>query len=129
MVELTGRKLSMKWRNKKMRNHFNNCVLWKAHLYGFDESTLKCIEFATGKEKWSHGGLGKGSLMLADGKLICMGDSGTLVVAPASPDGFKPLAAAKVLDKLCWTQPVLSGGRIYCRNHPGDLVCVDVSGK
>jgi outer membrane protein assembly factor BamB len=39
------------------------------------------------------------------------------------------LARAQIMSGNCWTTPVLSNGRIYCRNGKGDLVCVDVSGK
>lgn len=47
----------------------------------------------------------------------------------ASPEGFQVISRAKVLTGRCWTMPVLAGGRIDCRNHEGDLVCLDVSGK
>jgi len=114
------------WRNRSMRNHFNSCVPWKGSVYGFDESTLTCMDWATGTVKWTDRGLGKGSLMAADGKLILLGEGGKLVIADASPEGFKPLAEAQILRGKCWTTPVLSGGRIYARNAPGDVVCVDV---
>jgi outer membrane protein assembly factor BamB len=74
--------------------------------------------------------LGKGSLMLADGKLVILSERGKLVIADASPQEFKELASAQVLQGKCWTVPVLANGRIYARNAAGDLVCVDVrSGK
>ena len=129
LVQFSGDKLTTVWQNKNMRNHFNNCVLWEGHLYGFDETTLKCLDFQTGDEKWSQRGLGKGSLMFADGKLIIMSDKGDLVIAEASPASFKEISRAKILSGLCWTVPVLSGGKLYCRNHEGDLACLDVSGK
>ncbi|MBI5393752.1 MAG: PQQ-like beta-propeller repeat protein [Verrucomicrobia bacterium] len=117
------------WESKKMRNHFNSCVLWKNHLYGFDESTLACMEFATGTVKWTEKNLAKGSLMLADGKLIIQGEKGDLVIAETTPMAYKELARAKVLGGRCWVVPVLANGRIHCKNNLGDLVCVDVSGK
>jgi len=129
LVKVSGDKPTAIWQHKQMKNQFNSCVLWEEHLYGFDESTLKCLDFQTGDVKWKQRGLGKGSLMLADGKLIIMGDKGALVIAEASPEGFKEISRAKVLSGLCWTVPVLSGGKLYCRSHPGDLVCLDVSGK
>jgi outer membrane protein assembly factor BamB len=103
-------------------------------LYGVDGQVggggqISCLDVKTGEVKWTQKGLGTGSLMLADGKLIVLGESGDLVIADASPDGYKELAKAKVLTDTCWTMPVLSGGRIYCRNHKGDMVCLDVSGK
>jgi hypothetical protein len=51
------------------------------------------------------------------------------VAAEASPEKFKELGRVKLLTGTCWTMPVLSGGRIWCRNHPGDLLCLDVRGK
>lgn len=111
------------WANRKMRNHFNSCVLWKQHLYGFDEKTLRCLSAADGTEKWKRTGLGKGSLMLADGKLIILSDRGMLVIAKAQATGFEQLAGKQILSGKCWTTPVLSGGRIYARNTPGEVVC------
>jgi outer membrane protein assembly factor BamB len=64
--------------------------------------------------------------MLADGKLIVLGEAGKLVIADASPEGYKELASAEILRGKCWTVPVLANGRIYARNAAGDLVCVDV---
>jgi outer membrane protein assembly factor BamB len=113
-----------------MRNHFNSCVLLDGYIYGFDESELKCLDFKSGEVKWAQEGLGKGSLMIADGKLIILGERGKLVIAQASPDGFKELSSAQILKGKCWTVPVLANGKIYARNNPdGQLVCLDVSGK
>jgi outer membrane protein assembly factor BamB len=121
------------WENKQMRNQHNNCVLIDGALYGIDgddsKAELKCLDFKTGQVKWSQKGLGKGALMAADGKLIVLSEKGELVIAAADPTAFKPLARWHVLGGKCWTMPVLSHGRIYCRNAAGDLVCVDVSGK
>jgi hypothetical protein len=64
--------------------------------------------------------------MLADGKLVIQGEDGDLAIAEATPDGYKELARAKVLSGRCWTMPVLVAGYIYCRNHEGDLVCLNV---
>jgi len=63
--------------------------------------------------------------MLSDGKLIVLSDKGKLVIANASPDGFKELSSAMILKAgtQCWTMPALCGGLIYARNSAGDLVC------
>lgn len=115
------------WQNKNMRNHVNSCVLWKNHLYGFDEGELKCLDFQTGAVKWAEKGYGKGSLMLADGKLILYSDGGKLGVAEASPAGFKELSKAQVLGgKSTWAAPVLANGKLYCRSSES-LLCLDVA--
>jgi outer membrane protein assembly factor BamB len=54
---------------------------------------------------------------------------GELMVAPVSATAFKPAARAKVLERDCWTVPVLANSRIYCRNSVGSVVCVDVRKK
>jgi len=124
------------WENTGFRNQVNSSVLVDGFLYGVDgnvntlgDGVLKCVDFATGAEKWSYKGLGGGALMAAGGKIIMLGDRGELVVADASPEGFHPISRAQVLDAKCWTVPTLANGRIYCRNAKGDLVCLDVSVK
>ena len=113
------------WKNKNMKNHMSGCVMLDGYVYGFDEKQLVCLDLKSGRQKWSQGGLGKGSLMLSDGKLIVLSDKGKLVIANASPDGFKELSSAMILKAgtQCWTMPALCGGLIYARNSAGDLVC------
>ena len=66
------------------------------------------------------------SRMVADGKLIVLSSKGELIIAPARPDGFEELSREKVLSGgVYWCTPVLSGGRIYCRNSVGSLVARD----
>jgi outer membrane protein assembly factor BamB len=129
LLKILSGQPNVAWENKNMRNHFNSCVLIGGHLYGFDESELKCVEWLTGKVTWSEQSLGKGALMAADGKLIVLGEKGELVIVEAVAASFKPLSRAQVLGGLCWSTPVLSNGRIYCRNAKGDLVCLDASTK
>jgi outer membrane protein assembly factor BamB len=129
VIKISGNQATAVWENKNMRNHFNSCVLWQGHLYGVDDKELRCIVWDTGEVKWGDRQFGKGSLMLADGKLIALSEKGELIVAEATPAAFKPISRAQVLTGKCWTVPVLSNGRIYCRNAAGDLVCLDVSGK
>jgi outer membrane protein assembly factor BamB len=122
------------WTSKVLRNQMNPSILIDGHLYGVDDDesknpSLKCVEFGTGVEKWAQPRFGAGAMSAADGKLIILGDHGELIVAPASPAGFKPSARAQVLGGKCWTAPVLANGRIYCRNSRGDVVAVDVTAK
>ena len=113
------------WKNKEMESHMSGCVQLDGHVYGFDEKKLACVDLKTGEQKWSKGDLGKGSVMLADGKLIILSEKGKLVIAPASPDGYKELSSGVILKAgtQCWTMPSLSDGMIYARNSAGDLVC------
>jgi outer membrane protein assembly factor BamB len=125
-LKMTKAGVTEMWRNKNMRNHVNSCVLLGDHLYGFDESELKCLDWNTGEVKWAARGYGKGSLMAADGKLILFSQNGKLGIAEADPTAFKELSSVQVLQgKDTWAHPVLANGRIYVRNVD-TLVALDV---
>lgn len=122
------------WASQNMHNQLNSSVLMGGHLYGISGQNghgadLRCVEFETGKVLWTEKSAGFGALMAADGKLIVLSERGELIVCEAKPEKFEALARAHVLGGKCWTVPVLSNGRIYCRNVRGDLVCVDVAEK
>ena len=107
----------------------NSCVLWKGNLYGFDEAMLTCMDFATGDVKWQQKDLGKGALIMADGKLIIQAEDGRLVIAEAAPEAYKEISKTPAVAKRSWVSPVLANGKMYCRNNNGETVCLDVSGK
>jgi len=132
LLKIDGGNITELWRNKNMRNQVNSSVLWKGYIYGFDGQVggggkLTCLNYQTAEVKWSQRGMRTGSLMLADGKLIILGERGKLVIAEASPEEFRELASAQILTGKCWTVPVLANGKIYARNADGQLVCIDVS--
>lgn len=116
------------WKNKVMENHFNSSVLYQGNLYGFDNAVLKCIDANTGAEKWKKTGFGKGSLILADGNLIVLGERGQLALVEANPGEYKEIAMAQPLPGKTWTQPALAGGKLYLRDQK-QIVALDMSGK
>lgn len=133
VIEFSNGQTKELWKNKTMRNHFNSCVLVKDHIYGVtgqsgQKSYLLCLDWKTGGTLWQED-IGLGSCMVADDKLIVLGEKGELIIAPVDPTGFKPISRAQVLGGKCWTTPVLSNGKIYCRNAQGSVVCVDVEMK
>lgn len=117
------------WENKSLRNQFSSSVLWKGHLYGVDDNQLRCVDFVTGEVKWSDRATGKGTLLIADGRIVALSEKGELMVADASPEGFKPLARAQILGGKCWTMPALANGKLYARNAKGDIVCLQLGAK
>ncbi len=131
LLKITDNQPEVVWNNKDMKNQFSTSVLWQDHIYGFDGNTgknvpLRCLELATGTEKWSHDVEGMGSLLIADSKLIYLTQAGELVIVEARPEKYQEIAKAPILTGKCWTMPILAGGRIYARNAAGDLVCVNV---
>jgi outer membrane protein assembly factor BamB len=108
--------------------HYGTPVLHDGFLYGFDgrqeggEAELRCVEWRTGKVRWKQGGFGTGSLILADGHLLILGEQGDLVVAEATPAGYREKARATLLRGPVRAQPALAEGRFYARDG-GRLGC------
>ncbi|MFP6886288.1 MAG: PQQ-binding-like beta-propeller repeat protein [Opitutales bacterium] len=136
LFQMKESSLTKLYDNASMSNHMNNSVLQGDYLYGFDGNVhmagpkdLVCIEFATGKEMWrDRSNLQVGSLIVADNRIIALGQRGELAIAPASPKGFSPTVREQVIGGRCWTSPVLANGFLYVRNSRGDLVCLDLRG-
>lgn len=113
------------WSNRRMRNKVTACVPYQSHLYGFDESMLRCLDL-DGNSKWRVRGLGLGSLSIVDDRMLVLSSEGELIVAEATPKAFRELSRRKVLDGgAYWTMPVFVDGLIYVRNSLGDLRCLD----
>ena len=66
-----------------------------------------------------------GSVILAGDRLLILRENGELILAPASPDGFKPIARARVLPETVRAFPALANGLFYARNEK-TLVCLDL---
>lgn len=115
------------WMSKSMRNHFNTSVLHNGIIYGFDNAVLKAIDANTGEDKWKKSGLGRGSLLVADGHLIVLSERGQLLLVEATPAAYKEKSTAQVLQGKCWTMPTLVNGKLYVRNQK-EMVCLDLKG-
>jgi outer membrane protein assembly factor BamB len=116
------------YEHNRMRNHFASSVRWGEHIYGFDRMDLVCMSVRTGDIVWRENGarsFRKGSLLIAAGHLIVLGEDGTLVLAEATPAGYVPRASFQVAPNKFWTVPALAGRKLYIRNE-SQIVCLDV---
>jgi len=116
---------------KVLFNHLSPGVLLGDYLYAFSgeahqDTDFRCIYLPTGELKWVCKDPPFGSLIWAAGQLIVLSEKGELLLAKASPTGFKPIARAKVLSGVCWTPPSLANGLLYVRSAKGDLRCLDL---
>jgi outer membrane protein assembly factor BamB len=116
------------YEHNEMCTHFSSSVLYKGHIYGFNESKLTCMDFRTGKTLWKESGFKKGSLLIADGRLIVLGANGKLAAGPADPGGFKATSSFQVSREKCWTAPVLAEGKLFVRDE-SHVICLDVKGQ
>lgn len=116
--------------------HWNTPVLHEGYVYAFSgrnegDATFRCVEFRTGQVQWSRDerwrphssrqppAYGRGSAILADHKLIVLGEGGKLGLFALNPKEPEELCSWQVpqLRYPCWAGPVLSGMRLYLRNE------------
>jgi len=134
------------WKAPVLEVHWNTPVLHDGHVYAFSgrnepDATLRCVEFKTGRLKWSRDEswpghapraqpavYGRGSAILADGKLIVLGEGGKLALFKPSPAKAEEISSFQVpmLGYPCWAAPVLANKRLYLRNEDR-LVCYNLA--
>jgi outer membrane protein assembly factor BamB len=112
---LTGKEL---WTTKDMKPDFNDVLVHKGYLYGFDNAIFACIDLKDGAKKWKGGRYEKGqALLLADSQLIVVvSERGELVLLRASPEKLIELTKVPTMNNKCWNHPVVVGDRLYLRN-------------
>ena len=114
------------WLNQDLETKMNSAVVYGGHVYCISEKSrgqLMCFDLRDGAIAWVEGRFAPyGTLMIADGKLLILDEKGDLVIADATPDEYRELARAKVLNGRCWVMPVLANGRIYARSNMGKLL-------
>ena len=131
VLRVEGSKLVDVWTSDDvMSNHYATSVYHDGHLYGFHGRqefgpSLRAVDFKTGSVKWSQDQFRAGSITLAGDKLLIVREGGELVLAPASPQGFKPIARAQVLPGVVRPLPAIADGFVYVRNE-NTLVCLDL---
>ena len=120
-------------------NHWATPVYRDGFLYGiYGESltTLRCIELATGTEKWRQDGAGLGAVSFVAGQVLVLTDQGYLLLVKPDPSAYTEIARHRALDGSgssipgvsvkCWNVPAISNGRIYVRSTT-EAVCLDVA--
>jgi hypothetical protein len=109
-------------------------VVHNGTLYGFHgrqefNPSFRAVALDTGAVRWSVDRFKAGTVTLAGDMLVILRETGELVLAPASPDGFHPLAQAPVLPPTVRGHPALADGFLYARNSDtrnNELVCLDL---
>jgi outer membrane protein assembly factor BamB len=140
-----GKSVEEVWRSTVLEVHWTTPIYLNGYLYAFSgrnepDAHFRCVEFKTGKLMWDRSEqwpahstdrptvYGRGSSILADGKLIVLGEGGLLGLFKPSPDSAEEISRFQVpqLNYPCWAAPVLSQKRLYLRSE-NHLVCLDVA--
>jgi outer membrane protein assembly factor BamB len=113
------------WKSKNLKSKFSNPVLKDGFIYGFNENSLTCLDASDGKLKWRGRKYGYGRILLADDKLVILGNTGILSVVEANPEKFVEIHSGQLLrNSRCWNGPALVGGYLLARNGQ-EIACFD----
>ena len=105
LIEVTGQGEALKaaevWRSPRLKSSLSPNVAQGGFVYGFNAQFLVCVDAATGEPRWRQK-VYAGSLIRVGGHLLILGEqSGTLRVVEATPEAYRSVAEAAVLERGC----------------------------
>lgn len=144
LVRFTGSAFEEVWsdrnrrRERAMALHWNTPIEHAGYLYGSSgyhapEAELRCVEWKTGRVMWSQPEMGRSSLLLVDGVLVCLSEDGTLRLVRATSSRYDELAkwelaaadGTQLLKYPAWAAPALANGLLYVQGADR-LVCLQL---
>jgi outer membrane protein assembly factor BamB len=107
-----------RWTSEGLNPYYNDFVVHNGHAFGFDWSTLACIDLKDGSQKWRGGRLGHGQLVLLPDQdlLLILTEAGDLALVKASADQFTEVARVPAIKGKTWNHPALVGDVVLVRN-------------
>jgi outer membrane protein assembly factor BamB len=109
------------WTNPDVPYRLSNPVLVGDRLFGLssrNSGQYFSLDARTGKTVWisPERQAANAALVKAGDVWFSLEDDGELVVASAAASGFEPLRRYKVAETETWTQPTMSGSRIFVKD-------------
>jgi outer membrane protein assembly factor BamB len=106
------------WKSGDIKPYFNDIVVHKGYVYGFDVPALVCVNLEDGTGVWRGGKFGGGQLMLLADQdlLVVISEKGELALVEAKPDKFAELAKMQGIEGKVWNHHVLVNDILLVRN-------------
>jgi hypothetical protein len=116
--ESGGWSVAERWNSAGLNPYFNDFVVHKDYAFGFDGSSLACIDLKDGERKWKGGSYGHGQLVLLPDQdlLLVLSEEGELALVQATPNQLTELARFPAIEGKTWNHPVLVGDVLVVRN-------------
>ena len=130
LLTLGPKSMSEVYFTNEMKNHYSTSVLVDGYLYGFNDSILTAMHFASGKVSWKNRSVGKGSVILADKRLYLLSEEGVIGLAEPNADAYKEVSRFQISKGSLptWSPLVISDGKMYFRDQD-NLTSFDIKSK
>jgi outer membrane protein assembly factor BamB len=106
------------WTTRAIKPYFNDFVVHKGYIYGFDGHFLTCVNLEDGKGRWKVRGYDDGQvLLLADQNLLLvLSEKGDVCLVESNPEKRTELARFAAIKGKTWNHPVVAHGKLFVRN-------------
>jgi outer membrane protein assembly factor BamB len=106
------------WWSQTFSPYYNDFVIHRNYLYGFNSGFFVCVNLDDGKVKWKARGYDNGEvLLLADqGLLLVVSEQGEVALLDATPDRHIELCRIIAIKGKTWNHPVVARGKLFVRN-------------
>lgn len=117
------------WKKKDALDcHYSSPVAFGEFAYGFHGRqergpVLRCISLKDGEVTWEAPSMGAGNLIRVKDKLVVLTEDGELIIAEASPKGFRALHRQQILGTGARAHFSLANGKLFARDQRR-LVCL-----
>lgn len=132
LADLRDERTTTIWSNDtSLSSQYSTPVLHEGYLYGIHgredipPSHLRCVEWKTGKVRWSDDGFGVAHPLLAGNRLLLLKVDGELVLAETSPEKYIELGRATLARSTTRALPAFSNGRLLVRSTE-KLMCFEL---
>ena len=117
------------WANpsRAIKPYYNDLVVHRGHLYGFDSNLFACVNLEEGQGKWKTRGYGNGEVLLLPDQdlLLILSEAGEVALVEANPAGHTELCKFQAIEGKTWNHPVIANGRLFVRNGE-EAVCYEL---